>query len=101
MVFSRAVRIAASASAVSDHGHDRGRDPVIDGGHTDALCRADVGNCIRLARGGRGKHLVLDDINASWIFDVFCEYVSLGHLATETLFSDWEDVSRNVLARIV
>ena len=73
----------------------------VDGGHTDELCRADVSNCLRLARGGRGKHLVLDDLNASWIFDVYCEYVSLGRLATETLFSDWEDVSRNVLARIL
>lgn len=73
----------------------------VDGGHTDELCRADISNCLRLARGGRGKHLVLDDINASWIFDVYCEYVALGHLATETLFSDWEDVSRNVLARIL
>jgi len=44
---------------------------------------------------------VLDDINASWIFDVYCEFVSLGYLATETLFDDWEDVSRNVLARIL
>ena len=73
----------------------------VDGGHTDALCRADVSNCLRLARGGRGKHLVLDDINASWIFDVYCEFVAMGALATETLFSDWEDVSRNVLARIL
>jgi len=73
----------------------------IDGGHTDELCRADISNCLRLARGGRGTHIVLDDINASWIFDVYCEYVSLGWLATETLFSDWEDVSRNVLARIL
>ena len=47
----------------------------VDGGHTDMLCRADMSNCLRLARGGRGKHLVLDDINASWIFDVYCEYV--------------------------
>ena len=73
----------------------------VDGGHTDELCRADVSNCIRLAGGRPGKHLVLDDINASWIFDVYCEFVSLGHLATETLFSDWEDVDRNVLARIL
>ena len=73
----------------------------VDGGHTDELCRADISNCLRLARRGRGKHLVLDDINASWIFDVFCEYVALGRLATETLFSDWEDVSRNLLARIL
>jgi hypothetical protein len=51
--------------------------------------------------GGAGKHLLLDDINASWIFDVYCEYVSLGHLATETFFGDWEDVNRNVLARIL
>lgn len=73
----------------------------VDGGHTDELCRADISNCLRLARRGRGKHLVLDDINASWIFDVYCEFVSLGRLATETLFSDWEDVSRNVLARVL
>ena len=72
----------------------------VDGGHTDGLCRTDISNCIRLAGGGFGKHLLLDDINASWIFDVYCEYVSLGHLSTETLFADWEDVNRNVLARI-
>jgi hypothetical protein len=73
----------------------------VDGGHTDDVCRADVGNCLRLAEGGRGKHLLLDDINASWIFDVYCEFVSQGRLATETLFGDWEDVNRNVLARIL
>ena len=73
----------------------------VDGGHTDELCRADISNCLRLAKGGAGKHLVLDDINASWIFDVFCEFVALGRLATETLFSDWEDVNRNLLARIL
>lgn len=73
----------------------------VDGGHTDELCRADISNCLRLAKHGAGKHLVLDDINASWIYDVFCEYVALGHLATETLFADWEDVNRNLLARIL
>jgi hypothetical protein len=72
----------------------------IDGGHTDGLCRTDISNCLRLARGGFGKHLLLDDINASWLFDVYCEYVSLGHLSTETFFSDWEDVDRNVFARM-
>jgi hypothetical protein len=73
----------------------------VDGGHTTELCRADISNCLRLANHGFGKHLLLDDINASWIFDVYCEFVSLGFLVTETLFSDWEDVNRNVLARIV
>jgi len=73
----------------------------VDGGHTSELCRADISNCLRLADHGFGKHLLLDDINASWIFDVYCEFVSLGFLATETLFNDWEDVNRNVLARIV
>jgi hypothetical protein len=73
----------------------------VDGGHTDDVCRADVGNCIRIAEGGRGRHLLLDDINASWIFDVYCEFVSQGRLATETFFGDWEDVNRNVLARIL
>jgi hypothetical protein len=73
----------------------------VDGGHTDELCRADVANCLRLARGGRGKHLLLDDINASWIFDIYCEFVSRGKLATETFFDDWEDDNRNVLGRIL
>jgi hypothetical protein len=73
----------------------------VDGGHTDELCRADISNCLRLAKSGVGKHLLLDDINASWIFDVYCEFVALGYLATETLFADWEDVNRNVLARIL
>jgi hypothetical protein len=73
----------------------------VDGGHTTELCRTDISNCLRLADHGFGRHLLLDDINASWIFDVYCEFVSLGHLATETLFSDWEDVNRNVLARII
>jgi len=73
----------------------------VDGGHTTEICRADISNCLRLANRGLGKHLLLDDINASWIFDVYCEFVSKGYLATETFFGDWEDVNRNVLARIV
>jgi len=73
----------------------------VDGGHTDALCRADMTNCLRIARGGRGKHLLLDDVNASWIFDIYAEFVSHGHLATETFFDDWEDDNRNVLGRIL
>ena len=72
----------------------------VDGGHTTELCRADISNCLRLAKSQIGRHLLLDDINASWIFDVFCEFVSLGYLATETFFGDWEDINRNVLARI-
>lgn len=73
----------------------------VDGGHTSAICYADVSNCVRLARGGVGKHLLLDDIHASWIFDIYSEFVSKGHLTTETFFGDWEDVNRNVLARIL
>jgi len=73
----------------------------VDGGHTTELCRTDISNCLRLAKGGMGKHLLLDDINASWIFDVYCEFVSLGYLTTETFFADWEDDNRNVLARIL
>ena len=73
----------------------------VDGGHTDDVCRADVANCLKLAEGGRGRHLLLDDINASWIFDVYCEFVAQGRLAAETFFGDWEDVNRNVLARIL
>lgn len=73
----------------------------VDGGHTSDNCRADVANCIRLADKRAGRHLVLDDIHASWIFDVYCEFVSMGCLVTETFFGDWEDDNRNVLARIL
>ena len=72
----------------------------VDGGHTDDVCRSDMGNCIRMAGGHRGRHVLLDDIHASWIFDVYCEFVSQGDLTTETFFDDWEDAGRNVLARI-
>ena len=73
----------------------------VDGGHTTELCRTDIANCLHLARGGRGKHLLLDDIDASWIFDVYSEFVSQGRLTTETFFGDWEDANRNVLGRIL
>ncbi len=48
----------------------------------------------------RGRHVLLDDVHASWIFDVYCEFVSRGDLTTETFFGDWEEAGRNVLARI-
>jgi hypothetical protein len=72
----------------------------IDGGHTDDAARSDVGNCIRIAAGQRGRHILIDDVHASWIFDVYCEFVSRGDLTTETFFGDWEEAGRNVLARI-
>ena len=72
----------------------------VDGGHTDDVCRSDMGNCIRIATGRRGRHVLLDDVHASWIFDVYCEFVSRGDLTTETFFDDWEEAGRNVLARI-
>jgi hypothetical protein len=72
----------------------------VDGGHTDEVCRSDMANCIRIASGQRGRHVLLDDVHASWIFDVYCEFVSRGDLTTETFFDDWEEAGRNVLARI-
>lgn len=72
----------------------------VDGGHTSEVCRSDMANCIRIARGGRGRHLLLDDVHASWIFDIYCDFVSRGDLTTETFFGDWEDAGRNVLARV-
>jgi hypothetical protein len=73
----------------------------VDGGHTSEVCYADVSNCVRLARGRPGKHLLIDDIHASWIFDIYAEFISKGRLTTETFFGDWEDDNRNVLARIL
>jgi hypothetical protein len=72
----------------------------VDGGHTDEVCRSDMSNCIRIASGQRGRHVLLDDVHASWIFDVYCEFVSRGDLKTETFFDDWEEAGHNVLARI-
>ena len=72
----------------------------VDGGHTDEVCLSDMTHCIRMAQGQKGRHLMLDDVHASWIFDVYCEFVARGDLTTETFFGDWEDAGRNVLARI-
>jgi hypothetical protein len=72
----------------------------VDGGHTSEVCQSDMMNCIRMARGQRGRHLMLDDVHASWIFDIYCEFVAQGDLTTETFFGDWEEAGRNVLARI-
>jgi hypothetical protein len=72
----------------------------VDGGHTSEVCLSDMTNCIRMAHGEKGRHLLLDDVHASWIFDIYCEFVSRGDLTTETFFGDWEDAGRNVLARI-
>jgi hypothetical protein len=72
----------------------------VDGGHTSEVCLSDMSNCIRMSKGERGRHLLLDDVHASWIFDIYCEFVSRGDLTTETFFGDWEEAGRNVLARI-
>ena len=72
----------------------------IDGGHTSEVCLSDMTNCIRMAAGEKGRHLMLDDVHASWIFDIYCEFIARGDLTTETFFGDWEEAGRNVLARI-
>jgi len=73
---------------------------AVDGGHTDEVCLSDVSHCVRMGEGRRGRHLLLDDVHASWIFDIWCEFVARGALTVETFFGDWEDAGRNVLARI-
>jgi len=72
----------------------------VDGGHTDEVCLSDMTNCIRMGQSQKGRHLLLDDVHASWIFDIYCEFVARGDLTTETFFGDWEGAGRNVLARI-
>jgi hypothetical protein len=72
----------------------------VDGGHTDEVCLNDMTHCVRMAAGQKGRHLLLDDVHASWIFDIYCEFVARGDLTTETFFDDWEGAGRNVLARI-
>jgi Methyltransferase domain len=72
----------------------------VDGGHTSEVCLSDVTHSIRMSQGAKGRHLLLDDVHASWIFDIYCEFVARGDLTTETFFGDWEDAGRNVLGRI-
>ncbi|HZZ63434.1 MAG TPA: class I SAM-dependent methyltransferase [Roseiarcus sp.] len=72
----------------------------VDGGHTSEICLSDMTYAIRMGRGLKGRHLLLDDVHASWIFDIYCEFVARGDLTTETFFGDWEEAGRNVLARI-
>jgi hypothetical protein len=72
----------------------------VDGGHTSEVCLSDVTHAIRMSRGLEGRHLLLDDVHASWIFDIYCEFVARGLLTTETFFGDWEEAGRNVLGRI-
>jgi hypothetical protein len=72
----------------------------IDGGHTDEVCLSDMTHCVRMAGDEKGRHLLIDDVHASWIFDIFCEFVARGDLTSETFFGDWEDAGRNLLARI-
>jgi len=72
----------------------------IDGGHTSEVCLSDMTNSVRMSQGLKGHHLLLDDVHASWIFDIYCEFVARGELTTETFFGDWEEAGRNVLARI-
>jgi Methyltransferase domain len=72
----------------------------VDGGHTSEVCLSDMTYAVRMGRGLKGRHLLLDDVHASWIFDIYCEFVARGDLTTETFFGDWEESGRNVLARI-
>jgi hypothetical protein len=72
----------------------------VDGGHSVEACRADINNVLLLAGGARA-HLLLDDINAEWIFDAYCEFVLNGPLQTENLAGDWEEINRHILARIL
>ena len=72
----------------------------VDGGHTSEVCLSDMTHCIRMGSGAKGRHILLDDVHASWIFDIYCEFVAHGDLTAETFFDDWEDAGRNLLARI-
>src|SRR5574337_818006 len=72
----------------------------VDGGHTSEVCYSDDANCIRMSKGEKSRHLLLDDVHASWLFDIYCEFVARGDLTAETFFGDWEEAGRNLLARI-
>jgi len=59
----------------------------------------DISNCLPSPKEA-WQHLLLDDIKRELDFYVYCEFVSMGYLTTETFFDDWKNANRNVLARI-
>lgn len=70
----------------------------VDGNHGISVCRSDITSCLMMS--GPGQHLILDDTSAPQIMNIFLEYVSLGHLVTESLGQSWEG-NTNLLARII
>ncbi|MDH6269741.1 hypothetical protein M2360_005170 [Rhizobium sp. SG_E_25_P2] len=60
----------------------------VDGGHGDAICRADISNCLAMRRAG--QHMIVDDTAARSVMDIYHEYVSLGFLITESFGGAWE-----------
>lgn len=72
----------------------------VDGGHGTDNCIADIENSIRLARGRRGVHILVDDTRALRIREVVFRFVNTGDLATETYGGDWEGVE-NMCAAVL
>ena len=44
-------------------------------------------HCILQGYGQQGRHLLLDDVHASWIFDIYCDFLARGDLTTETFLA--------------
>ena len=62
----------------------------VDGGHTDEICRSDMRNLHPVSPAANAAGMcLLDDVHASWIFDVYCEFVVAGR-------SDYRDVLRGL-----
>lgn len=72
----------------------------VDGGHGAHTCRTDISNCLRLAERQEGAHLLLDDTGVTFIHDIFCEFVSLGFLQTES-FGLMHEGRESLAARII
>lgn len=62
----------------------------VDGGHGVETCIADIENSIRIARGRKGVHVLVDDTAAQKIRDVVNRFINTGYFITETYGGEWE-----------
>ncbi|MCG7394391.1 class I SAM-dependent methyltransferase [Microvirga sp. ACRRW] len=72
----------------------------VDGGHGESIARTDISNCIHIARRSKRCHLIMDDTHSLMIQRVYDEFISLGHLRTETFGGKWNN-SESQFAEIV
>jgi len=71
----------------------------IDGGHGVKNCLADTANALALRSPGVPRHILLDDTNATQIFEIYQRFVTHGYLVPDSKNDTWEG-RESLLARI-